>query len=132
MVGARARSNARNEWQLVAGTAPQCAVVRDGRMHPAKTRFRASLYQRPDDVAAGPALRIGLLWQFLPCSGVVVGFAGDLSIVWFAALGVAFVLVPIGAWLTPGSQRVTMFVLALPVAAVGLAVVAFLAIAYGL
>lgn len=101
-------------------------------MHPAKTRFRASLYQRPADVAAGSALRIALLWQLLPCSGVVVGFVGDLSIVWFAAPGVAFVLVPIGAWLAHRSQRVTMLVLALPVAAVGLAVVAFLAIACGL
>lgn len=116
----------------MAGTAVQCAFVRDGRMHPAKTRFRARLYQQPADVPSGPALRIALLWQLLPCSGVVVGFVGDLWIVWLAALGAAFVLVPIGAGLAHRSQRVTMFVLALPVAAVGLAVVAFLAIAYGL
>lgn len=91
-------------------------------MQPTNTRFRARLYQRPADVPSGPALRIALLWQLLPCSGVVVGFVGDLWIVWLAALGAGF---------AHGSQRVTMFVLALPVAAVGLAVVAFLAIACG-
>lgn len=131
MVGARTRGNARSAWQLVAAHAVLCAFVRDGRMQEAKTRFRARLHQRPADVGAGPALRIAVLWQLLPCSGVVVGFVGDLWIVWLAALGVAFVLVPIGAGLAHRSQRVAMFVLALAVAAVGLAVVAFLAIACG-
>ncbi len=116
----------------MAATAVLCAFVRDGRMQNAKTRFRARLYQRLADVAPGPALRTALLWQLLPCSGVVVGFVGDLWIVFLAAIVVAFVLVPIGAGLAHRSQRVTMFVLALPVAAVGIAVVAFLAIACGL
>lgn len=101
-------------------------------MHQAKTRFRVRLYQRPAELAAGPALRIALLWQLLPCFAIVVGFVGDRWIVFLAALGVAFVLVPIGAWLAHRSQRVTMLVLALPVAGVGLALAGFLAIAYGL
>lgn len=83
-------------------------------------------------MCSGPALRIALLWKLLPCFGVVVGFVGDPWIVWFSYLGVAFVLVPIGASRTHRCQRVTMLVLALPVGAVGLALVAFLAIAYGL
>lgn len=101
-------------------------------MHTTKRRFRARLYQRPANLAPGLALRIALLWQLLPCFGVFVGFVGDRWIVFLVTLGVAFVLVPIGAGLAHRSSRVTIFVLALPVAAVGLAVVSFLAIAYGL